>query len=58
MDESSFDIDSTQVAEASARFPAHRLSPRHAVPRSDVTYLETTPGAEFGRHAWDEAGHL
>jgi hypothetical protein len=58
MDESSFEIDSAQIAEASARFPAHRLAPRHASPHADVSYLETAPSAEFGRHAWDEAGHL
>ena len=58
MDESTFEIDSDQVAETSARFPAHRLAPRHAKPDTDVTYLETAPSAEFGRHAWDEGGHL
>ncbi|MEV7396670.1 hypothetical protein [Aeromicrobium sp. NPDC092404] len=58
MDESAFDIDTKQVAETSARFPAHRLAPRHAKPYTDVTYLEDSPSAEFGRHAWDEAGHL
>ena len=58
MDESTFEIDSTQIAEASARFPAHRLATRHAKPNADVSYLETAPSAEFGRHAWDEGGHL
>jgi hypothetical protein len=58
MDESSFDIDAAQVAETSARFPARRLAPRHAKPDTDVTYLETAPSAEYGRHAWDEGGHL
>ncbi len=58
MDESSFEIDSTQVAAASARFPAHRLVPRHAKPDADVSYLTTSASAEFGRHAWDEAGHF
>ena len=58
MDESSFEIDSTHVAEVSARFPARRLAPRHAKPDSDISYLETAPSAEFGRHAWDECGHL
>ena len=58
MDESSFEIDSGQLAEASRRFPAHRLE--HASPRpvSDVSYLAVAPGVEFGRHAWDEGGHL
>ena len=58
MDDSTFEIDSAQIAEASARFPAHRLAPRHAKPNADVSYLETAPSAEFGRHAWDEGGHL
>jgi hypothetical protein len=58
MDESSFDIDSAQVAETSARFSVRRERPRHAKPAADVSYVETTPGAEFGRHAWDEAGRL
>ncbi|MCW2770240.1 MAG: hypothetical protein JWR27_1673 [Aeromicrobium sp.] len=56
MDESSFDIDSGQLAETSRRFPAHRLSPAHATSVGDVSYLAYTP--EFGSHAWDEAGHL
>jgi hypothetical protein len=57
MDESSFEIDSTQLAEASRMFPRRRLTPSAPRPDSDVSYL-ATPGAEFGRHAWDEAGHL
>jgi hypothetical protein len=58
MEESAFEFDSGQVAEASRRFPANRLAP--ATPRTgiDVGYLSATPGLEFGRHAWDEAGHL
>jgi hypothetical protein len=58
MDESSFDIDSTQLAEASLRFPAHRLTPAQASVDSDVSYLAAAPGADFARHAWDEGGHL
>jgi hypothetical protein len=58
MDESTFEIDAAQVAEGSARFPAHRLAPRQAKPDTDVSYLQTAPSAEFGRHAWDECGHL
>ncbi|MEJ7634368.1 hypothetical protein [Aeromicrobium sp.] len=58
MDESSFEIDSAQVAAASARFPAHRRGPRETGPVADMTCLTTAPSAEFGRHAWDEAGHL
>lgn len=57
MDESSFEIDSTQLAEASRRFPVQRLAPSAPHPDSDLSYL-ATPSAEFGRHAWDEAGHL
>lgn len=58
MDESSFAIDSTQLAEASRLFPAHRLAPASPHPDSDVSYLASTPGVEFARHAWDEGGHL
>jgi hypothetical protein len=56
MDESSFDIDSAQAAEVSARFPAHRLDRPHAKPNADLSYLAGS--AEFGRHAWDEGGQL
>ena len=57
MDESSFEIDSAQVAETSTQFPARRLAPRRAKPDTDMSYLGA-PSAEFGRHAWDECGHL
>lgn len=56
MDESSFEIDSTQLAEASRRFPAHRLSTPHPRVEADLSYLASADG-EFGRHAWDEGGH-
>lgn len=58
MDESSFDIDSEKLAETSRRFPSRRRSRPTPRPHSDVSYLDAAPGAEFGRHAWDEAGHL
>jgi hypothetical protein len=58
MDESTFDWEIAQLAEASRRFPAHRLHPPVAHPRVDVSYLRTAPSAEFGRHAWDEGGHF
>lgn len=58
MDESSFEIDSALAAATSRRFPAHRLVASHADPDSDVSYLATAKGAEFGRHAWDEGGQL
>ncbi len=59
MDETTFEYESAQLAEASRRFPAHRreISPI-AHPVSDVGYLRTAPSAEFGRHAWDEGGHI
>ena len=57
MDETTFDIDKAQLAEASRRFPAARLPYRDvAHARADLTYL-AAPAAEFGRHAWDEGGH-
>ena len=58
MDESSFEIDSQNLAETSRLFPSHRLAPSAPRPHSDVSYLAAAPGAEFGRHAWDEAGRL
>ncbi len=58
MDESTFEIDTTQLAEASRLFPAHRVAHRVPSPTGDVSYLAAAPGAEFGRHAWDEGGHL
>jgi hypothetical protein len=59
MDESTFEYEAAQLAEASRRFPAHRRkSPPVAHPDIDVRYLGTAPNAEFGRHAWDEGGHF
>lgn len=56
MDESSFDIDPTQLREAAKRFPAHRLTTPGGHPDSDVSYIARA--AEYGRHAWDEGGHI
>jgi hypothetical protein len=56
MEESAFEVDARQLAETSLLFPASRLAPATPHPVSDVSYLSATPGAEFGRHAWDEAG--
>ncbi len=58
MEESTFEIDSTQLAEASRLFPAHRIDHRTPNPTGDVSYLAAAPGVEFARHAWDEGGHL
>jgi len=58
MEESAFEVDSHHLAEASRRFPAQRLAPVAPQPASDVSYLSTTAGADFGQHAWDEAGRL
>lgn len=58
MDESTFDIDPQQLAEASQRFPSHRRATQEGHPDSDVSYLTTASSAHFGRHAWDEGGHL
>ena len=58
MDESSFRIDSAQLAEVSRRFPARRLTAPEPQPDADVSYLRTTPSAEFARRAWDEGGPL
>ncbi|MBP2392059.1 hypothetical protein [Aeromicrobium fastidiosum] len=58
MEESAFEFDSAHVAETSRRFPAQRLTHAEPHPVSDVSYLHAAPGAEFGRHAWDEGGRL
>lgn len=56
MEETAFEFDSRQLAETSRRFPAHRLVPAASRPSGDLAFL--AGGAEFGRHAWDEGGHL
>ena len=58
MDETSFEIDQNVLAESARRFPAHRQAEPVAHPHADMSYLATAPGAAFGRHAWDECGHL
>ena len=57
MDETTFEYESAHVAEASRRFPAHRRKMPVGHPDTDVDYLRA-PRAEFGRHVWDEGGHL
>lgn len=56
MDETTFDINTADLAESLRRFPAARLTPATSHPRADLSYL-SAPAAEFGRHAWDESGH-
>ena len=59
MDETTFEYDSAQLAAASRRFPAHRRPIPVGHPDADLGHLlRTSPSAEFGRHAWDEGGHL
>ena len=57
MDETMFEVDVAKLAEASRRFPAHRRAVPVGHSVADLGYL-TAPGAEFGRHAWDEGGHF
>lgn len=57
MQESDFEYNRHNLSEGSRRFPAQRLSRPSGRPSADVSYLQTSPGAEFGRHAWDEGGH-
>ena len=55
MDDTTFAIDQSALATASARFPARRLAAAPAeVPRG-LSYLSTP--SDFGVHAWDENGH-
>ena len=56
MDEISFGMQTDQIAQMSRRFPAHRTTQPVAHPQGDLAWLATGP--EFGRHAWDEGGHL
>lgn len=58
MNETAFDIDPHQLAEAARRFPAHRHTTPLAQPNADVSYLATQQGSDFCRHAWDESGRL
>lgn len=57
MDETTFDIDTAGLAEASRRFPAVPLPHLAPHPTADVSYLAVDRG-DFARTAWDEAGHL
>ena len=58
MDEATFDIDQMQLAESARMFPADRHTEPVAHPDADMSYIATAPSAAFGRHAWDECGHL
>lgn len=58
MEESSFEIDPDQLAEASRLFPAHRLIASADDAGHGVSRLVVVPGGDFARHAWDEAGTL
>lgn len=58
MDDTTFEYEIAQLAEASRRFPAHRRNMKVGRPDADLSYLSTAQGAEFGRHAWDEGGHI
>lgn len=57
LDETEFEIDQQQLAESARLFPAHRHTEPVAHPQVDMSFL-AAPTAEFGRHAWDECGHL
>ncbi len=55
MDDSSFDVDQSALAAASARFPAHRLAPEPTPVLTGLGFLAAP--SSFGQHAWDENGH-
>ncbi|MGI9085231.1 MAG: hypothetical protein ACR2FE_08045 [Aeromicrobium sp.] len=57
MDDTTFEYEFAQLAEASRRFPARRRQVPIGYPDADLSYLRTAPSVEFGRHAWDESGH-
>ena len=56
MEESSFDIDAVQLAEASRRFPARPQQAAVPTAGADLEHLSTSSGDGFASHAWDEGG--
>lgn len=57
MDESSFELDSTQIRNLSAGYPRRHTEVSVAHPDSDLTYMKASAGADFRGHCWDESGH-
>lgn len=57
MDESSFELDSTQIRNLSAGYPRRHTEVSVAHPDSDLTYMQSSAGADFRGHCWDESGH-
>jgi hypothetical protein len=57
MDESSFEMDSTQVRQLTVGYPWRHRTSAIAHPDADMTYMESSAGAEFRGHCWDESGH-
>ena len=57
MEESSFELDNSQVRALAGGYPARRREVPTAHPDADMSYLRTSRGAEFRQHCWDECGH-
>ena len=57
MDESSFELDTTQIRQLTAGYPRRHREVPGAHPDADLSYLNTSAGADFRGHCWDEGGH-
>jgi hypothetical protein len=57
MDESSFEMDSSQIRQLTAGYPRRHREAAIAHPDSDLTYMKSSAGADFRGHCWDESGH-
>jgi len=57
MDEASFELDTTQIQRLSAGYPRRHREVAVAHPDADLTYLNSSVGADFRGHCWDESGH-
>jgi hypothetical protein len=50
-------MDSTQVRQLTVGYPWRHRTSAIAHPDADMTYMESSAGAEFRGHCWDESGH-
>ncbi|CAN5367383.1 hypothetical protein BH09ACT10_BH09ACT10_27170 [soil metagenome] len=57
MDDSTFEIDASQVAAASKLFPASLKTVPVKPGDTDLKFLAEGKG-DFSDHCWDENGHL
>ena len=57
MDESSFELDSTQIRRLTAGYPRRHHDVPVAHPDADLSYMKSSTGADFRGHCWDESGY-